>query len=197
MQNLKALLHISQCEFSRPAYESLIPLSAFCRQICLQWLCLSVAESSQRRVEGLHRKGHHRCCQCRHRRIWPCECSLCVFDAFYCKISKGHHMTDSSHIHSCEQPSTATVFCEFEVELIWIAGPPDGDWGPEALLEGWPACVVRFKYWWNPHRQNPGTAECWDNPLHRRIQGSRFTRSRFHLCLHNQFVQNLSWTDQL
>lgn len=35
-----------------------------------------VTESSQWRVERLHRKGHHRCCQCRHRWIWPCEFEL-------------------------------------------------------------------------------------------------------------------------
>lgn len=31
-------------------------------------------ESSQRWVERLHRKIHHRCCQCWHWRIWSCEC---------------------------------------------------------------------------------------------------------------------------
>lgn len=66
----------------------------------LWWLCLSVAESSQWWVEGLHRKGHHRCCKCRHRRIWPCECNLwkrCIFDAFYCKI----YIFVVTDIHSC------------------------------------------------------------------------------------------------
>lgn len=73
-----------------------------------------------------------------------------------------------SHKHS---PAAVTGLSELEPELSWIAGPPDGDRGPEALLKGRTACVVRVKYWWNAHRQNFGTAERWDDPLHRRIQG--------------------------
>lgn len=73
-----------------------------------------------------------------------------------------------SHKHS---PAAVTGLSELEPELSWIAGPPDGDRGPEALLKGRTACVVRIKYWWNAHRQNFGPAERWDDPLHRRIQG--------------------------
>ena len=73
-----------------------------------------------------------------------------------------------SHKHS---PGAVTGLSEPELELSWIAGPPDGDRGPEALLKGRTACVVRIKHWWNSHRQNLGTAERWDDPLHHRIQG--------------------------
>lgn len=52
-----------------------------------------------------------------------------------------------------------------------FVGAPDGDWGPEAVLKGWPSCVVRVKHWRNAHRQDAGAAERWDNPLHCRIQG--------------------------
>lgn len=107
-----------------------------------------------------------------------------------------------SHKHS---PAAVTGLSELELELSWIAGPPDGDRGPEALLKGRTACVVRIKYWWDAHRQNFGTSERWDDPLHRRIQGRAdfliCSRLTSHIREKRSFwfifqLQNLSWTHQ-
>lgn len=104
MQNRTALLHRSSrmWQFSNLLMKAWSDCPRLVEKSAqgLWWLRLSVAESSQWWVEGLHRKGHHRCCQCRHRRIWPCECNLrkrCIFDAFYCKL----YIFVVTDIHSC------------------------------------------------------------------------------------------------
>lgn len=114
------------------------------------------AESSQRWVERLHRKIHHRCCQCWHWRIWSCECK-------------------NKNKKNCNSFSTFTYSnssVRLSLSLYFVPpteGPPDGDWSSEALLKRWTTCVVCVQYWWNAHRQNTGRAQRWDDALHHRI----------------------------
>lgn len=72
LEKMKVFSHVSQISKTRNyialmfMYFMVQQLSAIRGRIRMTVL---VTESSQWRVERLHRKGHHRCCQCWHRWI--------------------------------------------------------------------------------------------------------------------------------